>query len=120
MQSVPSTTSAGSNYHCGKCGKEFTDETDEPELWIGCDMCDRWYCSTCEGLTHYYGVLSVSKIGGYLRNLMRYRKTFMRSLYNLMRSLYNFMRSLYNFMRAVGNFMRSLGNFMRSLYNSVI
>lgn len=50
VQSVPSTTSAGSNYHCGKCGKEFIDETDQPELWIGCDMCDRWYCSTCEGL----------------------------------------------------------------------
>lgn len=38
-------------YHCGKCDKVYSSETEECELWIGCDLCDRWYCATCENLT---------------------------------------------------------------------
>ncbi len=46
------TTPDNTNDHCGICGKEFISETHEPELWIGCDLCDRWFCGLCEHLTH--------------------------------------------------------------------
>ena len=45
------STSDSTGYHCGKCGKDYMEETDEPELWIACDLCDHWYCSSCEQLT---------------------------------------------------------------------
>ena len=38
------------SYHCGKCSKEFKEETESPELWIGCDVCDAWYCGVCENI----------------------------------------------------------------------
>ena len=37
--------------YCGGCGKEYQDETEDVEVWIGCDMCESWYCMSCEGLT---------------------------------------------------------------------
>ena len=37
-------------YHCGSCGKEYIEQTDVEELWIGCDLCELWYCGSCEGL----------------------------------------------------------------------
>ena len=44
------------SYYCGTCGKEYEDESEAEELWIGCDMCEQWYCGSCEGLkadSHY-------------------------------------------------------------------
>ena len=38
--------------YCGSCRKEYQDETDDVEVWIGCDMCESWYCMSCEGLTN--------------------------------------------------------------------
>ncbi len=35
----------------GVCGKEYVEQTDTVEVWIGCDMCDVWYCLSCGGLT---------------------------------------------------------------------
>lgn len=35
---------------CKTCGKEYEDETDEAEVWLGCDLCDHWYHLSCEGL----------------------------------------------------------------------
>ena len=29
----------------------YVDEAETPELWIACDLCDVWYCGTCEHLT---------------------------------------------------------------------
>ena len=29
----------------------YKDETEECELWIACDLCDRWFCGPCEGVT---------------------------------------------------------------------
>ena len=45
------STSDSTSCHCGKCGKEYMEETDKPELWIACDLCDHWYCGSCEQLT---------------------------------------------------------------------
>ncbi len=39
-----------SEYFCGTCKREYAEETEESELWIGCDICDRWYCGECENL----------------------------------------------------------------------
>lgn len=36
-----------SNY-CGNCGIHYEESLD---FWVACDVCDRWYCSTCEGLS---------------------------------------------------------------------
>ena len=38
--------------YCGSCRKEYQNETDDVEVWIGCDMCESWYCMSCEGLTN--------------------------------------------------------------------
>jgi len=35
--------------YCGKCGEEFGESDDSNELWIGCDLCDKWYHCSCEG-----------------------------------------------------------------------
>ena len=40
-----------SECYCGLCGKQYVEETVVPEIWIACDMCDMWYCGTCEHLT---------------------------------------------------------------------
>lgn len=45
----PTTTTAEQVYYCGTCKKEYSDQAAS-ELWIGCDMCDNWYCAGCEGL----------------------------------------------------------------------
>ena len=37
-------------YQCGTCAKEYKEQTDNEELWIGCDLCELWYCGSCEGL----------------------------------------------------------------------
>ena len=47
--SVPSSSES---CFCGTCGKEYRDETDDVEVWIGCDMCEEWYCISCEGLIY--------------------------------------------------------------------
>lgn len=44
----PATTAT--SYYCGLCSKEYKEESDHEELWIGCYMCDKWYCGSCEGL----------------------------------------------------------------------
>ena len=43
--------SDSNSYYCGTCGKEYEDESEAEELWIGCDMCKQWYCGSCEGLS---------------------------------------------------------------------
>ncbi len=30
--------------YCGRCEKEYLEEPDQSELWIACDLCDKWYC----------------------------------------------------------------------------
>ena len=35
--------------YCGTCGKDYS--TSPNEFWIGCDLCDAWYCYYCEDLT---------------------------------------------------------------------
>ena len=49
-QAGTSQSRTDSQYFCGKCGKEYLEEADEEELWIACDMCENWFCSSCEGL----------------------------------------------------------------------
>lgn len=36
---------------CLTCGEE-EGESEESEVWIGCDLCDNWYHLSCEGLRH--------------------------------------------------------------------
>lgn len=37
---------------CGKCGKEYSSTpTCTGEFWIGCDLCYKWYCCSCKGLS---------------------------------------------------------------------
>ena len=36
--------------YCGQCAKQFEEETEESELWMACNMCEKWYCGTCERL----------------------------------------------------------------------
>ena len=50
LDSQSPRTATNSQYHCGKCGKEYAEESDEEELWIACDMCNNWFCGRCEGL----------------------------------------------------------------------
>lgn len=52
MATVLSTQSTVTNCdeRCGSCAKEYREETEEEELWIGCDVRNLWYCSMCEGL----------------------------------------------------------------------
>ena len=47
-QSAQQTESQAVLY--GVCGKEYKEETVEPELWIACDICNQWFHCTCEGL----------------------------------------------------------------------
>ena len=44
--------------YCGTCGKDYYN-CSESGFWVACDLCDRWYCSSCEHLsseptTDYY------------------------------------------------------------------
>ena len=45
------SSSTDSTCYCGQCGKEYEEETDEPELWVACDLCDKWYHARCEHLS---------------------------------------------------------------------
>jgi len=36
-------------YYCGAC--VYQEEGGEDKLWIGCDLCDKWYCGDCEKLS---------------------------------------------------------------------
>ena len=38
-------------YKCGVCHVTFEEETEETEMWIGCEECDSWYHWTCVGIT---------------------------------------------------------------------
>ena len=29
----------------------YQEEADEDELWIGCNVCDKWYCGYCENFS---------------------------------------------------------------------
>ena len=37
-------------YFCATCGKEYMEEAEQEETWIGCDLCDAWYHTNCEKL----------------------------------------------------------------------
>ena len=39
------------SYRCGTCEKVYQKEADKDKLWIGCDVCDKWYCGDCENLS---------------------------------------------------------------------
>ena len=32
------------------CGGVYEEETNEVEIWIGCEQCDSWFHVTCLGL----------------------------------------------------------------------
>lgn len=34
-------------YRCGVCKAVFQEETEEEELWVGCESCDRWFHAVC-------------------------------------------------------------------------
>ena len=42
----------GDDRFCGSCGKDYfnSSSNDDGNFWVGCDLCDRWYCAPCEGL----------------------------------------------------------------------
>ena len=43
--------SSGEECLCCSCGKDyFKASSDCEELWVGCDLCSKWYCGTCENL----------------------------------------------------------------------
>ena len=46
----PSSEGEISQCFCGSCGMEYVDETDKPEVWVGCDLCEQWYHLSCENL----------------------------------------------------------------------
>ena len=37
-------------WFCGTCGKQFVEETDDIDFWVGCDFCSEWFCCVCEQL----------------------------------------------------------------------
>ena len=44
---------------CGSCYINFYDNVSSALFWVGCDQCEKWYCSNCESLfeepsTEYY------------------------------------------------------------------
>ena len=32
---------------CGVCQAVFQEETEEEELWVGCEACVRWFHAVC-------------------------------------------------------------------------
>ena len=38
----------GQQCHCTTCGVNYYSDTGE--FWIACDLCEQWYCASCEGL----------------------------------------------------------------------
>ena len=38
-------------WFCGVCEGKYIDQTEEPEFWICCEQCDKWYHADCEGLS---------------------------------------------------------------------
>lgn len=34
-------------YKCGVCQAVFQEETEEEELWVGCESCARWFHAVC-------------------------------------------------------------------------
>ena len=44
------TTPENDACFCGSCGRDYFDSSNSNDnFWVGCDLCDRWYCATCEG-----------------------------------------------------------------------
>ena len=37
-------------YFCGVCQDPYMDVTDNAEMWIGCELCDRWFHFVCLGI----------------------------------------------------------------------
>ena len=35
--------------YCASCGVDYASDTGQ--FWIACDLCEQWYCASCEGLT---------------------------------------------------------------------
>lgn len=35
--------------YCATCGVDYYSDTGE--FWIACDLCEQWYCASCEQLT---------------------------------------------------------------------
>ena len=33
---------------CGTCNKLVVEETEEVEVWVYCDTCEKWFCDVCE------------------------------------------------------------------------
>ena len=58
-QSVPQSTSRHQSTQakedkdcfCGVCGRSYEEETEEPEVWIECELCSKWFHCSCENLT---------------------------------------------------------------------
>ena len=34
-------------YLCGVCGELYEEETEEPQIWIQCDLCGQWLHCSC-------------------------------------------------------------------------
>lgn len=51
MQASTSTTEQQirDEGHCATCGVDYNDDTGE--FWILCDLCEQWFCASCEGLS---------------------------------------------------------------------
>lgn len=50
-QSSDALSSERESVFCGTCGDEYLEEsTEEPEVWIGSDLCLNWYHLSCENL----------------------------------------------------------------------
>ena len=47
---APCTAHQPSTDYCGTCGTDY-EGSSQPDFWIGCDLCNKWYCCLCEGLT---------------------------------------------------------------------
>ena len=47
---LASQSASAEIYVCGTCMKEYSEEAENEELWIGCDQCDKWFCGGCEEL----------------------------------------------------------------------
>ena len=50
VQQSKQDTYTDNMYYCGVCGGVYEEETNEIEIWIGCEQCDSWFHATCLGL----------------------------------------------------------------------